>query len=240
MHEAAFAALGLVGTSTIFEIGLGDDAALESVLGRVDALSVTMPLKGVLRDRCDDVDDVARRVGAVNTVQWRDGRLTGRSTDGVGFLDALRADFDLDVGGRTVVVLGAGGAARSIVDACATNGATVIVRSRRPEAARALANQYDRVISNPSSVSDVDVIVSALPGGADPAMPDCSITLTSRAVAIDISYRPARSDWLAAQARAGARTANGLAMLAHQAQHQLEWWFGRPVPLVPLRTAVGL
>lgn len=240
MHDAALAALGLEGTSRIFDVGRDDEPSLDAMLGEVDAVSVTMPLKDVMRGRCDEVDDTADRVRAVNTVCWRDGRLLGRSTDGVGFLDAVRADFGLEVAGRTVVVLGAGGAARSIVDACAHAGAAVVVRARRADAAAALADRYDRVIANPPQVLGVDLVVCAVPGGADLSLPDCHVTLAPHAVAVDIAYRPARSAWLDEQERAGARTANGLAMLAHQAQHQLEWWFGRPVPIAPLRAAVGL
>lgn len=241
LHEAALDALGLTGSSTIFDVGVGDDAGVERVLNSVDAVSVTMPLKTKLMALCDDLDEVASRVGAINSLWRHGGRLHGRSTDGVGFLDALEADFDSSVADATVVVLGSGGAARSIVDACSSGGASrIIIRARNAATASALVDRYDRVIANPPAVGDVALVVNAVAGGAPLDLPACDVHYARGAVAIDIAYRPPESAWLADQAGSGRRTANGLSMLAHQARHQLTWWFDRPVPLEPLLAAVGL
>jgi shikimate dehydrogenase len=240
MHDAVLNALGLSGTSRAFDVGRDDEEGLAGALSSIDAVSVTMPLKSVLVDRCDQIDDVAARVGAVNSLWRHDGGLHGRSTDGLGFLDALLADFNEVVTGRTVVVLGSGGAARSIVDACSVNGAErVIVRARNGSTANDLATRYDRVIANPPAVADVDLVVNAIVGGAPHDLPPCAVEFVPNAVAIDIAYRPDRSAWLEEHARDGWRTANGLSMLAHQARHQMAWWFGCSIPLAPLLAAVG-
>ena len=107
---------------------------------RFDALSVTMPLKGVAGALCDELDDAARRTGSVNSLLVADGVVHGACTDGQGFVDSLRAQFGAIVEGMDVVVLGAGGAARAIVDALSlAKVETVSISARNVAAATAIA-----------------------------------------------------------------------------------------------------
>ncbi|MGA2522171.1 MAG: shikimate dehydrogenase, partial [Acidimicrobiales bacterium] len=155
LHNAAFDALGLDWVSVAFPVPAGHaDAALVGMraLG-IAGLSVTMPHKEQAYRSVDDTTDVARRLQAVNCVTRRpeDGALVGDSTDGEGFLAALRRGAGFDPAGRRCLVMGAGGAARAIVLALAQAGATevaVVNRSAdRAEAAAALAGAAGRVAS---------------------------------------------------------------------------------------------
>jgi shikimate dehydrogenase len=242
LHRAALNALGLSGESDIIEADAADDA-FASAWAAHDALSVTMPLKEQLVAHCDVLDERARRVGAVNSLLRRNGRVEGRSTDGQGFLDLLEREFDLNVADRTVVVRGSGGSARSLVDALSTAGALrIALAARNAQTAATIAAQYPAVDVNPASVSNVALVVSTVPTirGETREMPPLSLTYDDDAVAVDIQYVPAQSTWLGERKAEGLRTSNGLPMLVFQARHQMEWWFDTPVPVEPLLAAVGL
>ena len=112
LHNAAFAVLGLDWVSVGFTVRAGQAAvALAGIraLG-IAGLSVTMPHKEAALAAVDEASTVARRLGALNCVTLRDGRLLGDSTDGQGFIDALRRGGGVDPAGRRCVVLGAGAA----------------------------------------------------------------------------------------------------------------------------------
>src|ERR1700687_260097 len=113
LHEAGLAQVGLTGTSERVALRESEAGRLGELLGtRFDALSITMPLKAAAAGACDVLEPVAARLGVVNSLLLRDGRVTGTATDGDGFVDSLRAQFDLEPDGLAVAVLGAGGAAR--------------------------------------------------------------------------------------------------------------------------------
>lgn len=241
MHRAALDALGLDGESHVYDVDRDHADELGPLLGRLDGLSVTMPLKEAVLEFCGEVDDRARRLHSVNSVLVREHVAHGRTTDGAGFLDALAAQFALDVRGRTVVVRGAGGAARAVIDAVAEAGAGVVaVLARRFAPVAALGARYPAVVVAPAEIDHVALVVSAVPPGADDGLPALAAAYDSDAVAVELAYVPEESPWRRARAAEGLRTGNGRAMLAHQARHQLEWWFERPVPLAPLLGAVGL
>jgi shikimate dehydrogenase len=243
LHAAAFQVLGLRGSSEIIDIKDNDVARCDEALATHDALSVTMPLKTLLATRCGVLDERARRIGAVNSVFVHLGVVEGRSTDGIGFLDALQHDFRLDVNGRVVVVRGSGGSAKSLIDALSDVGAeTIVLQARNLQVAQAIAAQYPRVIVNPPSVANAALVVSTVPTvhGASAELVEVPTSFDRDAVAVDIQYQLAVTPWLEARRADGLRTSNGLSMLVHQARHQLEWWFDRAVPLEPLLAAVGL
>ncbi len=224
LHEAGLAQLGLTGSSRRVDArGVGELAA---VLGSFDGLSITMPLKGVARALCDEVDDVVGRTGMVNSLALGGGRVRGANTDGRGLLDALDAHGWAPRGAR-VAVLGAGGAAWSIVEALVGAGARVAVSTRRPEALVAL-RALDAHIEALADGGAADLVVQTVPvgrrGGAPTVRP-----AGPHAIAVDITYEPRVSPWLAEHGARGWITMNGLPMLAYQAARQLTWWLGAPV-----------
>ncbi len=136
IHNAAYRALGLDWIYVAFTVGRAHAAAaVRSVTGLgLGGLNVTMPHKEAAAAECDELTPAAARLRSVNTVvPLGDGRLRGDSTDGAGFLDSLDAR-GVDVAGRDVVVVGAGGAARAVVRALGERGARVTVAARRLDA----------------------------------------------------------------------------------------------------------
>ena len=172
LHNAAFEALDLDWVYVAFPVPAGQGAAAVAAVRTLGlaGLSVTMPHKAEVARAVDRLTPVAERLGVVNTVVARGEEIYGDSTDGAGFIDALRADEGFDPAGRRCVVLGTGGAARAVCLALAGAGASaVIVVGRRPDAVAdcvALAGPAGR----PGTVEEVDgadLVVNATPVGMD-------------------------------------------------------------------------
>lgn len=244
LHRAAYAELGLDWRYDAFEV---DEATLAGFLADLDpswrGLSLTMPLKSVVIPMCDEVSEVARLVGAVNTVLFTDGRRSGTNTDVPGLVAAL-AERGV-TRARSGLLLGVGATARSALAALADMG-IVDVRAvaRNPARAdelRALAAQLGVTATIVSweqvkSIPAVDVLVSTVPEEAAATVADIVVERTG--VVFDVLYHP----WptrLAATARARGRTVvGGLDLLVHQAAVQVELMTGEsPAPVVAMRTA---
>ena len=230
LHECGLALAGLRGASQRIDLGVAQVGRLHDLLVHdLDAVSITMPLKAAAVELCDRVDPVASRLGVVNSILVTHGRLHAASTDGPGFVEALRWQFGLSPEGMRVVVLGAGGAARGIVDALVEGGAgEVVVVGRTRENVEWMTARYERVTTE-DLVGSVDLVVNTTPAAARTA--DDQVLKGARAttVAIDITYEPRMSAWRAAYERFGCRSANGLGMLAFQAALQMQWWWERPI-----------
>ncbi len=140
LHNAAYAALDLDWVYVAFPVVAGQvDVALRGLAALHGAgCNVTMPHKREAARACDELAPTAAALGDVNTVVVRDGRLLGDSTDGAGFLDAA-TEAGVTLAGRSVLVLGAGGAARAIVHALADGAGRLRVSARRVDAAAAAA-----------------------------------------------------------------------------------------------------
>jgi shikimate dehydrogenase len=206
----------------------------------IGGFAVTMPHKEAMADAVDDIDPAAKALRSVNTVVLRDdGSTFGASTDGGGFVDSL-TDAGVAVEGRRVVVLGAGGAARSIIDALGRVGAAdvaIVNRTLANGAAAAVLSPVARV-GTLDDLAEADLLVnSTAVGMADDAMPVDVARLRPGLVVADNVYHPLDTALLRAARAAGAATVDGLGMLVHQAVRQQELWTGvRPDPTV-LRSA---
>jgi len=249
LHNVAFAHLGLDWVSVGFRVVKGNaPAALDGAraLG-LRGLSVTMPHKDAVATLVDRRTPMADRLGAVNCVTNLDGVLTGDNTDGRGLVAALRRGGHFDPGGRRCLVVGAGGAARSIVVALADSGASEVVvvnRTRaRAEAAAALAGSVGRV-GGPADAGGCELIVNATPTGM-PGSPELDHwaldpeLLGPHQLAVDLVYHPSVTPWLAVARSRGAEVHNGLGMLVHQAALQLELWTGQEPPVDAMWRAIG-
>jgi shikimate dehydrogenase len=240
LHNAAFAALGLDWVYLAFEVPAGAAAvAVEGMraLG-IDGLNVTMPHKADVAAAVDRLSSVAERLGAVNTVVRRGGVLVGESTDGAGFLDALRADEGFDPAGKRCVVVGAGGAARAVVLALADAGAEVVVVGRTPERVAACAALGGRV-GAAAEAGDADLVVNATPVGMgdDPGLPLDPALLGRGQLVVDLVYHPVHTALLTEARARGAVAVNGLGMLIHQAAHAFRLWTGEDPPLEVMSAA---
>ena len=244
LHNAAFRALDLDWVYLAFEVAAGEGgAAVEAVrtLG-IEGLSVTMPHKADVARAVDRLSPVAERLGAVNTVVRRGGVLVGESTDGEGFVAALRQDEGFDPAGKRCLVVGAGGAARAVVLALVEAGATeVVVAGRTPEkvaAAAALAADRGRV-GTVEDAGDVDLVVNATPlgMGGDPSLPIAPDRLAPGQVVADLVYSPLVTPLLEAARARGVVAVNGLGMLIHQAALAFRLWTGEDPPLEVMSAA---
>ncbi|MGH9119423.1 MAG: shikimate dehydrogenase [Acidimicrobiales bacterium] len=252
IHDAAFAACGLDWTYLVLDVppGRGGEAVRAMPARGLTGLSVTMPHKEAAAAAVDRLSDDAAALGAVNTVTLGDdGVLTGESTDGAGFIDSLRGDHGIDVGGWRAVVIGAGGAARAVVLALAGAGAAevgVLNRtSSRAERAAALAGARGSVVAATrasASVASADLVVNATPlgmaGVAEGELPVDPGWLRPGQVVVDLVYRPLETPLLLAAVERGARPVDGLGMLVHQAAHQFGLWTGVEPPLPVMFDAV--
>ncbi len=241
LHDAALAMVGFEGSSRRVELGAKDKAKLNKVVRKeFDALSLTMPLKGFGVEICDELDEVATRTQSVNSLLMRDGKLLGASTDGDGFVNAVRGQFGLNVEGTHVVVLGAGGAASAIIDGLIRAGvASVAVHARNEVKVEALVARYEHVYDFSLTYRPVDLIVNTTPiqGRVD----DVAVMqgVGAHTVAVDITYEPRLSAWRALHERSGSPSANGLGMLAYQAALQMQWWWDRPVDAAQLLKVIA-
>ena len=255
LHNVAFAALGLDWVSVGFRVAKGNAAAaLDGVraLG-LKGLSVTMPHKDDVAAHVDRLTPMADRLGAVNCVTNVDGSLTGDNTDGRGLVAALRRGGHFDPRGHRCLVVGAGGAARSVIAALADAGAAEVVvvnRTRaRAETAAALAGSVGRV-GEAADAGHCDLVVNATPtgmagssGSSGSSAPDQWALdpglLGSHPLVVDLVYHPAVTPWLEAARSQGAEVLNGMGMLVHQAALQLEEWTGQEPPVDAMWRAIG-
>ena len=232
LHNAAFTQLGLDWVYTAFEVSPGEaQAALDAMRTfRLGGLSVTMPHKEAVAGAVDSLDPAAAALRSVNTVvPQADGSLKGYSTDGAGFVASLAA-AGVVVAGRTVCVLGAGAAARSIIDELSRAGAArVAVVNRTAGAAEeaALLAGAIGVVGVATDVRDAEIVINATSVGmaADDMPCDPSVLRAGQVVA-DIVYHPRETALLRSAKAAGAVTVEGLGMLVHQAALQQQLWHG--------------
>lgn len=197
--------------------------------------NATMPHKTALVDLMDELDADAQLFGAVNTVVLRDGKARGCNTDGRGFLQML-ADGGIAPEGKTVTVLGAGGAARAVVLKLAQAGAArIFVCNRTVEKAQQLAAEFPAQITacdfSSQAMGDCalfsDLLVNTTPLGmtrVEGQFDSFSFldNLSSYAPVCDIIYSPPETALLQAARERGHKTINGLGMLIHQAIFALE------------------
>lgn len=213
--------------------------------------NLTIPHKEQALLAVNDYDPSAKRAGGVNTVVVRpDGSIHGSSTDGYGFIAALRADLaGFDAAAGPAVVLGAGGAARAIVAALIDEGAQEVrLVNRTPERAAKLAKQLGgpvRAVAwerRAQALAGAALLVNATSLGmtGQPAL-ELPLDALPRAAAVnDIVYAPLETPLLAAARARGNACVDGLGMLLHQAQPGFEAWFGvRPEVSPGLRQAVA-
>jgi 3-dehydroquinate dehydratase/shikimate dehydrogenase len=238
MHNAAFRALNRDAIYVPLESGDADDLLEFAREMRFAGISVTAPLKVPLFERSDEVDDLSGRVGACNTLRFREGRVEATNTDVAGFLAPLDRR-GIRPEGLRAAVLGAGGAARGVAVALGSRGARVTIHARRPEQARETAAVAGASWGPwPPPSGSWDLLVNATPVGTAPRTDEMPFDGPfDGAIVYDLVYNPSRSRLLRAAASEGRETIDGLEMLVAQACLQLEWWTGARAPEAAMRAA---
>jgi shikimate dehydrogenase len=193
-----------------------------------------MPLKEVVIDCLDFVTPDADFLNAVNCISFGPTGSVGHNTDGDGCCDALVEQGGARLRGATVVVLGAGGTARSIALALVRRGAHVVIVNRTQSHAMALVNSFsgfgDEVsisVGDQSSIASASILINATSVGMNSSeMPIDPSVLHNQLTVLDAVYSPLETALLTASLVAGATVVDGLWMLIHQARHQQKLWFG--------------
>jgi shikimate dehydrogenase len=194
--------------------------------------NVTIPHKLAAFEVCDVVDESARRAGAVNTLTFRDGRITGANTDGGGFLANLRA-HGADPKAGPALLLGAGGAARAIAAALLAEGVKVTIANRTPSNAERFVHDLPgpRIVPwerRDDAVPDHALVVNTTAlgmNGKEPLRLDLSRAAPGTAVA-DIVYVPMDTPLLVDARARGLKPVEGLGMLLYQGIPGFHGWFG--------------
>jgi shikimate dehydrogenase len=241
MHNAAFAATGFDGVYAairIKDIRLGV-SGLRAL--RLRGASVTLPHKESVMPCLDFIDSTARRVKAVNTIVNDSGSLKGYNTDCDGAIQAL--EEKISVAGRSVAVIGAGGAARAVAFGVISRGARALIVNRSPEKAEALADELGAEFRPLAefTTEGIDILINTTPVGMTPQTEESPVRaerLRPGLVVMDIVYNPLRTRLLKQAESAGCAIIDGLSMFVYQGARQFELWTGLPAPVGIMRMAV--
>lgn len=197
-------------------------------------LNVTIPHKQEVSEYLDGLDEIATRIGAVNTITNRNGKLIGTNTDGYGFIENLKQGLgDLTPYLRKVVLLGAGGATRAAIVALHDAGAKEIILTNRTENTAQVMARHFGIKSVPweakeEVLKEVTLLVNTTSLGME-GKPDLQLdinSLPSGAAVHDIVYAPLETPLLKSAKSKGLKTVDGLGMLLYQAQQAFELWHG--------------
>src|SRR5437867_2907932 len=233
MHNAAFRAAGIDAVYVPMPARSADDFMVFARAIGLKGASVTIPHKVTLSQRMDELDEAARRAGAINTIRGGE-RWIGSNTDGVGFIRALRKRVPADqLAGLRAAVLGAGGAARAVATALTACGCSVQIHARDRSRAIEIAGLTSTEPGPwPPVRGSWDLLINCTPVGMYPRVDDTPVAataLTGRYV-YDLIYNPTATRLLREASARGCQTIGGLDMLVAQAQEQFQWWTGSRVP----------
>lgn len=219
-------------------------------------VNVTIPHKAEVAKLIDQVDPLAERIGAVNTILFEDSQTLGFNSDAPGFKQAIRDEFFVDLRDMRVMIVGAGGGAgRAVAIQCALDHCErLVLVNRTTEKAKQLADELrkdfeDDRVTGPGrrlaaiglddeeileeQLSQVDLIVNATNLGmkrSDPSVLPPSL-LQPHHLVYDMVYKPANTRLMESARAAGARASNGLSMLLWQGAISFEYWFNRTAPV---------
>jgi shikimate dehydrogenase len=257
MHNRSIQSLGMDAIYLAFDVA--PDNLMRVLASMRDmgfgGVNLTVPLKEVAYRGVEQHAPSAQISGSVNTIEFlKSGELMGHSTDGDGFIAAVREAFGTGLGGLSVFVLGCGGAGRAVAITCATEGAAHITLSDIDSARIAAVENEIRCIAPSTTVSsagssamdwataasEADLIIQATPVGMKQADKPLLTTEVFRPgqLLFDLVYMFPATGIMKEAARSGARTANGLGMLLHQGARSFEIWTGRTPDIAAMRSAL--
>jgi shikimate dehydrogenase len=249
-QQAAFDHLGIDATYEAWETPpdkLGDAVSLLRADTHLGA-NVTVPHKQAVHQYLDAIAPLAESIGAVNTIVKEGDRLVGHNTDAHGFIQSLKSEAEFDPGGKNIVLIGSGGAARAAVYGLAQEGiASLVIANRTIANAVSLSDEISETLSDTYAVelesdtlkthcSEADLIVNTtsigmLHGPGDGQSPITENLIPSGCLVYDIVYNPEDTPLLKAARHAGAKTLGGLPMLVYQGAAAFELWTGQQAPI---------
>ena len=263
IQNAALKEVGIAMGYARFEIAPEELQGALQLLSALDFVGVnlTVPHKIAALQFVDELDETARKIGAINTIKIEEGKLRGFNTDGRGFARAIREEFSVDLRDLRILVLGAGGAARAIALQCAKeNCERLVIANRDLAKANALCEQLREFFAGPRvlgpvsrlqaigldeaalrfQIANTDLVVNATPLGLrrGDAVPIPARLLAPHLMVYDTVYASVPTPLVSEAIEAGARATNGLSMLLHQGALAFEIWFDRAAPLDMMRKAL--
>ena len=250
MHNSAFKKLGLDYVYLPFETEKGAiKEALDAMrLFNVRGFNITMPHKEDVIEYLDELTEEVKIIGSVNTVVNDNGKLIGHNTDGKGFAKALKLD-GVNFEGKKVVVVGAGGAAKSIAIQLAFDGAVeVVIMNRTLEKAKDIANRINKNIPDCKSralgldesvlkeeLKDSTLLVDCTPVGTNDTLGESIVnnldTFHKDLFVANIVYSPIKTKFLSMAEDMGCRNSNGIGMLIYQGELAFKLWTGKDMPV---------
>lgn len=255
IHNAGFEHINLNWCYLPFKVRESDFARSFDGLAALGfkGFNVTMPYKEASLKLVDELDDLTKVVGAINTVVVKDERLIGHNTDVEGFLLALREKADYDPQGKKVFMAGAGGAARAVAAALGRAGvARLVVANRHPERADSIKGLMEKHFSGcetstvsltgslDKEIARADLVVNATPVGLQSDSSELPFSVAEAhqgQLYCDLVYLPKETALLRAARSRGAETLGGLAMLVLQAALAFSLWTGVEAPLQVMEAA---
>ncbi len=241
MHNAAYSKMGIDAHYVSFCV---DD--IESAVGgirgsNICGVSITIPFKSTVMKYLDAVEDSALKIGAVNTILNQNGRLTGHNTDWIGLTIALKEKMKIE--GKTFVILGAGGTARSAVYAVQKEGGLPIILHRTAEKGGEMAAEFGCKSYHIDNIEKIraDCLINTTPVGMNPDTEKSlvgSIVLTHFGHVMDVIYNPLRTKLMRNAEKAGCTVLSGLDMFVHQGAEQIKIWTGMEPPRELMRQIV--
>ena len=247
IHNQAFEATHTNGVYVAWEVEATDLAETVANIRRYQmfGINLSMPYKEQVISYLDQLSEEARLIGAVNTVVNREGTLIGYNTDGKGFFKSLPS---FRISGKRMVLLGAGGAAKSILAQAILDGVSqisVFVRSSSMEKTRLYLEKIqdatgfrvdlfalEDVQDLQDSITKADLLVNATSVGMDGSSQPIptSIVLPEKLLVADVIYQPFETPFLKWAKEQGNQSINGLGMLLYQAAEAFELWTGKEMP----------
>jgi len=256
IHNASFGEVGINAVYVAFQVQ-DATAAVNGIraLG-ISGASVTIPHKLAVMPLLDEIDEVARMIGAVNTIVNEGGKLFGLNTDGAGALKALK-DAGIEPAGKKIAIIGSGGAARAVGFTLAAKeriAGVAVLGIITQEAAKLAAELSEKTGVSASAINldketndargavgAADLVINTSPVGMYPAKDTTPIPPTwvrAEAAVFDVVYTPPETRLLREVAALGCRTVRGVDMFINQAVLQFERWTGKPAPVSLMRQIV--
>ncbi|SDM86872.1 shikimate dehydrogenase [Paenibacillus sp. yr247] len=252
MLNRAFQETGINAVYAAFHVRpdeLGDAVRGIRALG-YRGVNVTIPHKVEVMQYLDEIDEGARIVGAVNTIVNEAGKLIGYNTDGIGYVRSLKEETGIELTGKSVLLLGAGGAARGVAYALAKEGAgRIYIANRTKERALELADTisaYTKAIGLGMDelghvVDEAQFVLNTTSAGMHPYIDELPLPvelLRTHHLVSDLIYNPRITRFLREAEAIGASIHGGLGMFIYQGAFAFEYWTGTPAPVAVMRQVV--
>ena len=241
MHNSAFSYVNYNGVYLAFRVKeIGKAISGIRALG-IKGAGITIPHKVTVMEFLDEIDDTAEKIGAVNTIVNRQGRITGYNFDSIGAVKAVKEKTGIN--NKSVAILGAGGAARAVGYGMASEGGKLTILNRTKESGEKLAADLGSDFSLLKDFKKVkcDILINTTSLGMAPnlnKMPVEKKNLNKGMIVMDIVYNPLRTPLLKVAQNIGCTTIDGVSMFVYQGACQFELWTEKKAPVDLMRKTV--